>query len=204
MKVYELDVTHQEIRLLHESNAHESCVLSSQFLNLSETAAPLIISVDTKGYLLVWSFDPNSRTAPLKRLAQVKVHQSGINALAAHFDAKSELMTVLTGGDDNALVWTQFQVNFSNGTSLQVEFKGQSYFQAAHSSIITSVCFLGNNPLKFASTSIDQRLNLWELEDGGWKLKTSRFVDVADVSSLVIDSRYVLLNTRCTESLFTH
>ncbi|GAA5917109.1 hypothetical protein JCM6882_009349 [Rhodosporidiobolus microsporus] len=93
-----------------------------------------------------------------------EAHQSGINALALHVEGS--ILTIATGGDDNALSVRRLRLALSRSASprsggalaARLLNDGEVLRVAdAHASTITA------KDVFLASSSVDQRLNLWRL-----------------------------------------
>ncbi len=144
-------------------------------------------------------------------IVRFRTHQSGINALAVQtclgVEEKVQLHAVASGGEDNALAVTYLSSVDTQG-SLSMQVIKEHAQPLAHSSTITGnpsepgyeiiasvvcthagVCFIGDGLV--ASTSIDQRLNIWKASmESGIQLLSSHTHDVADPSSLVAYSHW--------------
>ena len=100
----------------------------------------------------------------IRPVFQVQVHQSGVNAMCVCFDYASQLAQIVSGGDDQCLVVTNFTVPFS-----QPKFFAQSIF---HSAAVKGLnC---SNGFVF-SVGDDQVLNIFKLlldEDGASSIFT--------------------------------
>lgn len=150
-----------------------------------------------------------SSQAPAPPMANFKIHQSGINDLAIQTDATHlegvSVHALASVGDDNALALTHLTVSTECGGIVSVRQDNKHAHFMAHSSAITGklmsrhscniavltgplaaftgVCFAGKDLVM--TTSIDQRLNVWKVnEEGGIELSSSHTHDVADPSSL--------------------
>ncbi|CAI2164202.1 6485_t:CDS:10 [Funneliformis geosporum] len=137
-----------------------------------------------------------------------QAHQSGVNCLAIHpmFNCDNRYI-IVTGGDDNALsiayidiLWNIMDDDERMHLIIKPNGKEIMKMEMAHGSSIQGVHMLSDT--KILSTSLDQRLNLWEVDfcipdemDNakdkidiyeGLKLVKSEFVDVCDPNSMDI------------------
>ncbi|KAG0053031.1 WD repeat-containing protein 6 [Gryganskiella cystojenkinii] len=121
-------------------------------------------------------------------LAEIVVHQSGVNSLSARNVGRGIVMTA-SGGDDNALVVSQIQASWeTERRAIKVHttrvIARDSY---AHGSAIQAVSVI--NDREIVTTSQDQMISLWSVEpteNGGVNLckSESQFVHVPDPSTM--------------------
>ncbi|KAF9311760.1 WD repeat-containing protein 6 [Podila horticola] len=129
-------------------------------------------------------------------LAEIYVHQSGVNSLFVQNLNEGTILAV-SGGDDNAMAVTKVQAEWSaelqaiKVTSLETIAKDVD----AHSSAIQAVAMV--NSTEIVSTSQDQMVSLWRLdqsEQGQASLykQETQFVHVPDPSTMdVLSSKEV-------------
>ncbi|XP_047128725.1 tRNA (34-2'-O)-methyltransferase regulator WDR6 isoform X1 [Hydra vulgaris] len=184
---------------------HKHCVQAARYI-ITEKALVFIITVATDGYLAVWNItealsdfvskmhvhdytSENKEHYENKRIKfhdlcfpcfkntspviYTSLHQSGINAIDIYSCKIGYL--IATGGDDNALCISLFNLN-----SLQILAKDQN----AHFSQITGVKFINEHFI--VSTSVDQRVYVWNLDNFSLKRVCERHVNIADISCLEI------------------
>ncbi|XP_043934684.1 WD repeat-containing protein 6 [Protopterus annectens] len=135
----------------------------------------------------------------------LQIHQSGVSSLHIRDTEKDGEYLLATGGDDNAVHLCFLTVDLASDAvepsavtkhhpnnsevavehcvshcSVQVIKKLSAFF--AHAAHVTGVRILDVGLL--ASTSIDQRLTLWKIEEDGLQFLCSKFCHVADVADL--------------------
>jgi WD40 repeat protein len=155
-----------------------------------------LITAGTDGYIAFFPLESGSVTATtepsaLKWTFRANVHQNTIHSMKLHwFDNKTCLL--VTGGDDNAVAFTIMAWD-AVGTRPKVD---TVIVPRAHTAAVTGVEILaapGLRWLRVATTSIDQRVRIWEVHYNGAqpgiegltvKRKGNYFTAVADVSGL--------------------
>ncbi|XP_064630402.1 tRNA (34-2'-O)-methyltransferase regulator WDR6-like [Lineus longissimus] len=108
----------------------------------------------------------------------IEAHQSGVNALAVR-KLTDDVYLLASGGDDNALVLTEFCITDSpSAVAARREIRQAS----AHATQITGIRFIGE---QLMTISIDQRAVSWKwsFENKTLEICEVKFVDVADISS---------------------
>jgi hypothetical protein len=158
--------------------------------------AQSLITAGTDGYVAFFPLDTRSMTtttepSTLKWTSRAKIHQNTIHSMKLHwFDNKSCLL--VTGGDDNAVAFTTVAWDAA-GNSPMVD---TVIIPRAHTAAVTGVEILVApelSVLKVATTSIDQRVKIWEVHHNSTqpgveglsvKRKGNYFTAVADVSGL--------------------
>uniref|UniRef100_A0A0P4W420 tRNA (34-2'-O)-methyltransferase regulator WDR6 n=1 Tax=Scylla olivacea TaxID=85551 RepID=A0A0P4W420_SCYOL len=147
-----------------------SCVLS--VAQLKVVTGTILVTCSTSGHVTFWdlqavvdwslsltaledlSHQPHQPPQPLE-LTLVAAHQSGINAIAFHYNADDPSCIIMaTGGDDNTIsVWKVVVVEGAQVTVIhQCSVVG-------HASQVSGLGWLSKNYL--ISASIDQRLIVW-------------------------------------------
>lgn len=133
------------------------------FLHITQLAIgtrTVIVTMATDGFVCFWNSD--NLTEPFHKL---KHHSSGINA----FDIKSTdgggCFLIGTGGDDQNVVVTRFQVLVKNDGEILIDRPTTVSSGALHISQVTGIRFSGNGTLW--SVGIDQRVNF--VDFSGWK-----------------------------------
>ncbi|GAA5981470.1 hypothetical protein JCM11641_004772 [Rhodosporidiobolus odoratus] len=117
-------------------------------------------------------------------------HQSGINALAVRDEGSS--LVVVSGGDDNALSACMIELYTTPSGELQARLGPANTVKDAHASTIQGLDCL--HPTLLASSSVDQRLNLYHLSSSTssspdllrLRLVDSTCLDVGDCSAQVV------------------
>ncbi|GAA5823497.1 hypothetical protein JCM3770_004479 [Rhodotorula araucariae] len=118
-------------------------------------------------------------------------HSSGINALAISVTDMG--FVVATGGDDNAISAARLALSLSASTTdgssrLSAQVRTQTALSSAHASTVTGLAFL--SPALLASSSVEQRMNLYSLRETAHalelRLRASTTLDVADCAALAV------------------
>ena len=183
-----------------------------------------LISAATDGVLRLWSLsslvdhllqaDTAHSAMPLLPLCCTqKVHQNGVTAISTqdvrvHQPSGAAFITVLTGGDDQAVALTRFSIPLRRGDDSVVGFATAETvaFPSAHVSAIRGLACSDCGRYVF-STGYDQVLNVWRVCDQGadhkaayiahsdvlmdlavlkLELAASCAVDVADITALTV------------------
>ncbi|KAF9420286.1 WD repeat-containing protein 6 [Podila epigama] len=121
-------------------------------------------------------------------LAEIYVHQSGVNSMNVHALADGVVL-IVTGGDDNALAVTRMEAQWV-GAAQGIQVGTLTMLvkdEYAHSSAIQAVAML--NASEIVSTSQDQMLSLWRLESCEQGVthivkQETQFVHVPDPSTM--------------------
>ncbi|KAL7751507.1 WD repeat-containing protein 6 [Sorochytrium milnesiophthora] len=114
----------------------------------------------------------------------VKMHQSGINAFDVAVNAERDTLTVVSGGDDNAVSYAELAYH-RDSQGWQVT--AQESLPNAHASSVTGIAFLRSaEKPTFVSVAVDQRINVWTKLPGVQRptLDQGHYLSVADVSDL--------------------
>lgn len=70
----------------------------------------ILLSAGTDGRLAVWDITSLEEDKCIDPIGSFPVHQSGINSLDCKWMGV-DLLVILTGGDDNALICTKVEIN---------------------------------------------------------------------------------------------
>jgi hypothetical protein len=158
--------------------------------------AQSLITAGTDGYIAFFPLESGSMTttpepSALKWTFRANVHQNTIHSVKLHwFDNMTCLL--VTGGDDNAVAFTIVAWN-AVGETPKLD---TVIVPRAHTAAVTGVEILaapGLRWLRVSTTSIDQRVKIWEVHYNGAqpgiegltvKRKGNYFTAVADVSGL--------------------
>ena len=107
-----LDTRHMD--LFHELSFHNCCVLKVQ--TLRDVAGNwILLSAGTDGRLAFWNISALVEDAVLEPFGSLSIHQSGINSLSCRWIDGRRLM-ILSGGDDNALIYSEVEVDCVENT----------------------------------------------------------------------------------------
>nr|XP_033781977.1 WD repeat-containing protein 6 [Geotrypetes seraphini] len=200
----------QKLLLVAESFHHQRCVLKVETFTHRSAAGSrtvFLCSAATDGSIAFWDITPTVDFAEntlelLDGEVQpqnldipaliVRAHQSGINSL--HVEKTSEgHYLVASGGDDNSIHVCVISTEMTPGNPASSEQYRQNcgscirllkkfVVLSAHAAPITGLRIL--RPELLVSASVDQRLTLWKLGDGGLHSMRSKFCHVADVAEL--------------------
>lgn len=174
-------------------NRYQTCCILNTSLVLIESQLYLLIA-PTDGYLSFYNISSelpflkingNSISIQQKEISLVKsgrdpelslrVHKSGIKNLDIYID--HNIFYVSTGGDDNAVGLSKFTINDG-----KIEGETTCMIEKAASSTVTSCSFLDNNS-KLLTTSVDQRVRIWDIIADKLVLKEVQYTTVADTGS---------------------
>ncbi|CCF56964.1 hypothetical protein KAFR_0B06670 [Kazachstania africana CBS 2517] len=193
MKIWYYDSTDNQFKLLWTSRYKTCCLLNVKLIILEDELYLLVAPTD--GHLVVYNITNELETARISdnKLVNIKVpmvpvtlsnlkpeielavHQSGIKCMDVEFS--KDTFKVYTGGDDNALSISKF---YKNGGRICGEFVYSN--PKAASSTITS-CQLFKNGTRLLSTSVDQIVRVWKVEEDKLVSMASRYTTVADTGS---------------------
>ena len=110
----------------------------------------------TDGSIALWLLDDSENIAPAFVIE--RAHQSGVNALCITRGTNDDTLVVVSGGDDQTLRVQEFRVAGGSVSPQRV-----ASFEFAHSSAIRSLWTDGG---RIISTSVDQRVRLWDIATG--------------------------------------
>lgn len=140
-------------------------------LTLWDLTADLCFQVD-EGKLILSEQLENKKLSPY--LSNIAAHQNSIKSFGVRV-TDSEVV-VATGGDDNALAITTF--NLEDGVSAEVK----SVVESAASSTITSLKIISGDRLLVVS--VDQIVRLWSFTENKLVLLDKLYTTIADTGSL--------------------
>ncbi|KAI7904623.1 uncharacterized protein BX663DRAFT_503002 [Cokeromyces recurvatus] len=187
----------RKFSLVADGTWHAKCILQITHLKLGDHI--YFFTSATDGRVAIWDINDNLYKAidsldqleaePTKAAFRLdepiyhyRVHMNGVNALEAVAFKDNHHILVLTGGEDNAVSASLMEAQ--NGAIVPI---GQPFIVAsAHASSVTGIKFVDN---ALFSTSTDQRLNMWkvnDLDENGVSLtmQSAIFIDVPDPSTL--------------------
>lgn len=152
-------------------------VSSGQQPNLQRPPQPqqsLLLSCGNDGLLRFWKLEGQKHDL----IAVFRRHQSGINALDV-LSLQDRMLLVVTGGDDNALVLTNYLVTEDNSVVILEE----QILTSAHCTQITGTRFLLPQGNWLVSAGVDQRLRLWQRVAGSLQEHCSRLSCIPDIAA---------------------
>ncbi|GIX70552.1 WD repeat-containing protein 6 [Caerostris darwini] len=172
-RIYTFDINSRDLTLCCNLHHGEHCILKlSQILVTNYSRKVLFFATGaTDGFIKVFnqkSFkytDSTSSNDLLPSLIfpdlQLKVHQSGVNALDAKSISDTEWI-IGSAGDDTALSVTLIKfVNLPSG-EIKCNELNKACENSAHASQITGIKILDEKTL--VTASVDQRVNIWTLK----------------------------------------
>lgn len=113
-RVFDLTLDTRHMDLFHELSFHNCCVLKIQTLR-DAFGNCILLSAGTNGRLAFWNINTLDEGTPLEPFGSLSIHQSGINSFACRWIDKN-LLLILSGGDDNALICSEVEVNCVDST----------------------------------------------------------------------------------------
>lgn len=134
----------------------------------------VLLSSGNDGLLRFWKLEGSK----CDLIAVFRRHQSGINALDV-YAMQDRMLLVVTGGDDNALVLTNYLITEDNSVVVLEE----QILNSAHATQITGTKFLASRGNWLVSTGVDQRLRLWQRVAGSLQEHCSRFSCIPDIAA---------------------
>jgi hypothetical protein len=171
------------------------CVLSLDLTEITSNSW-LLCSGATDGRVALWSVAADGPAVAVvsQPIHSLRVHQSGVNAIATRVEANGTRLVLATGGDDNGLSVVVLGLAVGPGCWAAVEICRVSY-PSAHASSVTGlyvqltlahligVHFIsGQRLLTFAA---DCRGNIWALEHVCSRLSGRSTVQSAATVALV-------------------
>lgn len=132
--------------------------------------------------------DREHAIATVQPIIQLPIHQSGVHCLTARWKTSYQTQSrerhceILSGGDDAALHYVALSWDTVDTPLIRV-LVHPSGVTHAHASAVQGVAFISHD--KAISTSLDQRLNLWQWSHS-WTLLEQLRIDVPDVSDLQV------------------
>ncbi|KAI7855064.1 WD40-repeat-containing domain protein [Circinella umbellata] len=195
----------RQFSLVADGSWHRRCLLQMDHVvipNEQGNDRILFFTGATDGRVAIWDIsqqlhaciqdvdgleaDPTLTAAKFDEpLYHYQPHQSGVNCLQVAYNHDDKSLIIVTGGEDNALVAAKFNITSLEESDIVPCGKPYSILDA-HASSVTGTCFINNNKAVL-STSTDQRLNIWKInEDEGIRLDWihGSFVDVPDASTM--------------------
>ncbi|XP_057318454.1 WD repeat-containing protein 6 [Microplitis mediator] len=161
LRIMSYDISLHEIKLINEISYYNRCIIKiHSFLHEKEL---ILISMATDGFINLWSVnsiiysDDGDRKIVKEPFKLWIAHQSGINSY--DFCKKDKNYLLLTGGDDNKICLTIFNIVELQNKVLDAKIIADWNSTLIHCAQITGVKFYGEN--NFASVAIDQRIVMY-------------------------------------------
>ena len=158
------------------------CVTAVALLPVSGGGA-LLCAAATDGVLRAWWADSLGSVA-----GELRLHQSGVNALCVR-EWAPKVLVVLSGGDDNALVASVLRMEEA------VQELARACVPAAHAAAVTAVAVHGDVAF---SAGADARVNTWRITTDGATVALdlvgsvlTSVEDVQDIALRVVDGAVV-------------
>lgn len=172
VKLFFYDTTSRAFSLVAHATYSTFCILNVNFIESNDKTYLMVGTTD--GNITIWDVTSNLTVGEVTELAapviKQQLHQSGVKA--ALVVPEESGWTLLTGGDDNALISSTLQL--SEGTlTLTVD----TFVEEAASATITGIAFAGNK--RILVTSVDQIVRLWSY-DQGLTCRSASYTTVAD------------------------
>ncbi|CCD25542.1 tRNA (34-2'-O)-methyltransferase regulator RTT10 NDAI_0F02240 [Naumovozyma dairenensis CBS 421] len=138
---------------------------------------PFAVSKEEKSRLVAQSVMNEEIIGLPLPIGTMVVHQSGIKTMNIFQDDNN--LKIYTGGDDNAIGIIVFKYDQTKGT---IEGNITSFEKNAGSSTITS-CVVFNHGKNLLSTSVDQIVRIWTVEDDILRLSEQKYTTCADTGA---------------------
>lgn len=180
IKIFHLNTNTKKIVDIADDFYTTCCILNVNFLKIEAKTFLMIGATD--GHLSIWDVSfikdklhQDDASVICHKLGKMKIkqqlHQNGIKAV--YVEPIENSYTIITGGDDNALIL--HSLTYQND-DLILELK--SFIENAASATITSISKAGKSQV--AITSVDQIVRLWSYENESLVCKCARYTTVAD------------------------
>lgn len=192
IKILYFDIPTKKFDLLLNDFYTTCCILNVHFLTVG-TSTYLQIGA-TDGHLTIWdvtSILRNISEKPNKfekAIIKQQLHQNGIKGLL--LTPKKNGYRIITGGDDNALVYSQLSQSEDGQLSLEVK----DFVEGAASSTITSISAASGET--FIVTSVDQIIRKWNLVNEKLTVESARYTTIADTGcsdSTVVNGESIIV-----------
>lgn len=173
IKVFFYNTDQRLFTLVVDDRYSTFCILNANFLTYLEKTYLMVGTTD--GFVTIWDVTSNLKERKSSKLDNLVVlqqlHQSGVKALSI-VPGTAE-WTIITGGDDNALILSKLTAT-DDSLSLQVA----SFMEDAASATITGISNVGSTQVLV--TSVDQIVRLWDFSTGVLTLQSANYTTVAD------------------------
>ncbi|KAK3334980.1 WD40-repeat-containing domain protein [Neurospora tetraspora] len=170
LKSYLYSTETQQWKLLAEGRYTGACLTQIRHLRVAGGDIQ-VLTASTDGHMAVWSAaaavsstsTTETEKAEYQMVALAKVHQSSIKGLdlsSPRSSSSGQSWLVITGGDDNAVHFTNLQYSSADNT---YKVLSRSRVKDAHAAGVTGICTVREDgeAVEVASISNDQRVKLW-------------------------------------------
>ncbi|PQE22955.1 hypothetical protein CJF30_00008558 [Rutstroemia sp. NJR-2017a BBW] len=174
-------------KLLVRGQYTTACLTKIHHLTVTDTELH-ILTAATDGSLCTWharlngTADPDAQAQEFSLLSYKKVHQNAVKSLDVATIHAGKRTVVATGGDDNALAITIYDVQESSAV---LKAKPETIIlRSAHAAAITGLSFIINSTdeegtLSIVSSSNDQRVKTWKVK---FRPREEKHEDVCPIS----------------------
>ncbi|ODV88228.1 hypothetical protein CANARDRAFT_26382 [[Candida] arabinofermentans NRRL YB-2248] len=202
MKAWYFSYEKNTFKLLMDGTYRTCCILNVKFVKFLDNIYAMIGS--TNGYLTIYDItkhilkyfkiiddefmqliadDESFEIAQFDNLVvDQQLHQSSIKSFDIRFTS-STAVSIVTGGDDNALILSSVQL-IEDQQSSNLEVSVNAFDSNAASSTITSVKFIDDS--RVLVTSVDQIVRLWSIDNEELSLLKDEYTTVADTGCAAI------------------
>lgn len=167
IKVWQFSVATKAFELLSDGRYTTCCILNVHLLTLN--GQQYIMTGATDGHLAVWQWDGQPHLG--EPIIHQQLHQSGIK-VALILSAKPDSIELITGGDDNALVYSTLSFDGA------LKWLTRDFVETAASATITLISKISAR--EFLVTSVDQVVRKWAVTLAGLRCTAARYTTVAD------------------------
>ncbi|KAK5778322.1 hypothetical protein RI543_003981 [Arxiozyma heterogenica] len=160
------------------------CIFNTLFVDYNDFS--YLVLAPTDGYLVIYSVTEivkciqegftTIKDVNLIPELSIKVHKSGIKCIDKYVNKDNQL-EIYTGGDDNGVGITKFEIEKTTGKLACVSM---SVVPDIASSTVTS-CKVFNDGLKLLTTSVDQIIRVWDTSNKNTlRLYDCKYTTIAD------------------------
>jgi len=173
IRVFSYDVEGQSLSLVSQTEYHRHCLLIIRLLE------GLVLTATTGGNLSVWERNllENESESKSRPMIDQQVHQSGVNCLSTIKNGLNSWQ-IVSGGDDTDFVVSV--IYFQNG-SVEYNRIWSSKNRLGHTAQVTG---LSVSDRWVITSSVDQRIVVWNLAGDKCKWVVSKCGSVADVADI--------------------
>lgn len=167
------------------STKYKTCCIFSTLL-IDYQGYSYVVLAPTDGYLVFYNVTNTVKSIQgdfsaredidLTPEFSFRVHKSGIKCMDKYINKNGQL-EIYTGGDDNGVGVTKFEINHTTGNLV---FISSIIVPDIASSTVTS-CKIFNNSKKLLTTSVDQIICIWDTFNGDTlRLDDHKYTTIAD------------------------